>query len=217
MLALSCALPSAFQSCDDLKQTFQANQCCGATLHHPLANPLYSPLKDTITKHAHVMTQLARMDPNTELSAQFLANLPYMQPIGTHTAHICEATDAAYSTEAVIQDGVSGDTDYPFGDIKVLATVGEYDAKTGYMLVGVPDGMGAYLLDDKTVRTSLMLLIWIAPPNSLDLSTDFAYLIALPSFVSAMFCHVYWPAALLRRHAFLALPLARAGALRLPE
>merc|ERR1719197_345476 len=30
--------------------------------------------------------------------------------------------------------------------------MGEIDKKTGYMLVGVPDGMGAYLLDDTTIR-----------------------------------------------------------------
>jgi hypothetical protein len=29
---------------------------------------------------------------------------------------------------------------------------GEYDAKTGYVPVGVPDGMGAYLKDQSTVR-----------------------------------------------------------------
>ena len=34
----------------------------------------------------------------------------------------------------------------------MLATVGEYDKASGYMLVGVPDGMGAYLLDETTVR-----------------------------------------------------------------
>jgi hypothetical protein len=42
--------------------------------------------------------------------------------------------------------------DYPYGKIKVLATVGEYDKTSGFMLVGVPDGMGAYLKDDTTVR-----------------------------------------------------------------
>lgn len=56
------------------------------------------------------------------------------------------------SQTAVVMDGESGDVDYPYGKIKVLNTVGEYDAETGYMIVGVPDGMGAYLVDDKTVR-----------------------------------------------------------------
>eukprot|EP00930_Biecheleria_cincta_P082155 TRINITY_DN7180_c0_g1_i2.p1 TRINITY_DN7180_c0_g1~~TRINITY_DN7180_c0_g1_i2.p1 ORF type:complete len:807 (-),score=143.12 TRINITY_DN7180_c0_g1_i2:210-2318(-) len=74
-----------------------------------------------------------------------------LKPIGSHTAHICEATDAAYSN-AEVKDGSSGDTGYPFGQIKPLLTVGEFDKATGFMLVGVPDGMGAYLVDDSTVR-----------------------------------------------------------------
>lgn len=91
------------------------------------------------------------MAHNSTPRAVSLASQPNLKPIGYHTAHICEATDAAYSTAAAV-DGQSGDTDYPFGDIKVLATVGEYDPKSGYMLVGVPDGMGAYLKDKDTVR-----------------------------------------------------------------
>ena len=88
---------------------------------------------------------------NATPSTISLANQPNLKPIGYHTAHICEATDAAYSTAGAV-DGQSGDMDYPFGTIKVLATVGEYDPTSGYMLVGVPDGMGAYLKDKDTVR-----------------------------------------------------------------
>ena len=50
-----------------------------------------------------------------------------------------------------IVDGASGDVDYPFGKIKPIATVGEYDSDAE-LVVGVPDGMGAILLDDETVR-----------------------------------------------------------------
>ena len=78
--------------------------------------------------------------------------LETFKPIGTHTAHICEATDAAWSSSAVIADGMSGDTEYPYGDIKVLATMGEYLPSTGYMLVGVPDGMGS--VKAATARTA---------------------------------------------------------------
>merc|ERR1711920_114910 len=76
-------------------------------------------------------------------------------PVGYHTAHIAEATDCKYADpplNCTALDGESGDTNYPFGDIRVLCTVGEYDKKTGHMLVGVPDGMGSYLVDDETVR-----------------------------------------------------------------
>ena len=81
------------------------------------------------------------------------------KPVGTHTAHLAEATDAKYGVCAggegeafCAVDGESGDTNYPHGALKVLATVGEVNPHTGHMLVGVPDGMGAYLLDDDTVR-----------------------------------------------------------------
>ena len=54
------------------------------------------------------------------------------KPIGTHTAHICEATDILYADPPVeIADGKSGDVGYPYGDIKVLCTVGEYLPGTG--------------------------------------------------------------------------------------
>jgi len=101
--------------------------------------------------------------------------------IGANTELIPEATDALYSNVTVV-DGKSGDTAFPFGKMKPLATVGEYDICTGTFsrkilaqlvemilddcsnnlfpliffagdnIVGVPDGMGAYLLDDETVR-----------------------------------------------------------------
>lgn len=48
-------------------------------------------------------------------------------------------------------------TAFPHGNLKPIATVGEYDKTTGYMPVGVPDGMGAMLKDATTVR-----VIWQA-------------------------------------------------------
>jgi len=62
-----------------------------------------------------------------------------------------EASDASI-TGAEVKDGKSGDTDFPFGNLKTLFTVGEYSTQTGQMLTGVPDGMGAYLVDDDTAR-----------------------------------------------------------------
>ena len=72
-------------------------------------------------------------------------------PIGSISALIAESTDAVHAGITPV-DGESGATDFPHGNLKVLATVGEYNEQTGYMLVGVPDGMGAYLIDDETVR-----------------------------------------------------------------
>jgi hypothetical protein len=74
--------------------------------------------------------------------------------IGQTTALIPEASDAAVSG-APVKDGQSGDTDFPHGNLKTLATMGEVSRcpnSYGKTLVGVPDGVGAYLADDATVR-----------------------------------------------------------------
>jgi hypothetical protein len=74
--------------------------------------------------------------------------------IGSNTALLPEASDAAISG-ATVADGESGDTDFPFMDMKTLLTAGERSVcpeSYGYKLTGVPDGMGAMLLDDETVR-----------------------------------------------------------------
>ena len=75
--------------------------------------------------------------------------------IGATTALLPEASDAAVSG-APVQDGMSGDTDFPFGNLKPIGTVGEtsvcQDRYLGTKWTGVPDGMGAYLTDDQTVR-----------------------------------------------------------------
>ena len=74
--------------------------------------------------------------------------------IGSTRELIVEAQDAAVSG-ATVKDGQSGDTDFPFGEIKAIATMGERsvcDESTGQTVVGKPDGVGAYLLNDRTVR-----------------------------------------------------------------
>lgn len=74
--------------------------------------------------------------------------------IGSITDLIVEAGDAAVSG-APVEDGKSGDINFPFGEIKPIVTVGERsvcDESYGETMVGWPDGMGAYLLDDETVR-----------------------------------------------------------------
>lgn len=78
----------------------------------------------------------------------------YGNAVGSNTALLAEASDAAV-TGATVADGMSGDTDFPFMDMKVLLSSGERSVcpeSYGYKLTGVPDGMGAMLLDDDTVR-----------------------------------------------------------------
>lgn len=77
-----------------------------------------------------------------------------LKTIGSHTALLPEAQDASHCPDVAecTKDGESGDIEFPFGNMKPVATVGEVSATTGEMLVGVPDGMGSYLSDDETVR-----------------------------------------------------------------
>lgn len=74
--------------------------------------------------------------------------------IGTITELLPESSDAM-RVGALVEDGKSGATNFPHGPIKALFTVGEINAcEENHMDVytGVPDGMGAYLVDDDTVR-----------------------------------------------------------------
>ena len=72
--------------------------------------------------------------------------------IGETTALIPQA-GSSYEPED-LQDGESGDTDFPYGDFKALATVGEIDPDNSLALTGYPDGQAAWLLDEDTVRVA---------------------------------------------------------------
>jgi hypothetical protein len=64
--------------------------------------------------------------------------------IGETTALIAEA--------GLPKAGEVSNTNFPHGDFKALATVGEVDAETGMALTGYPDGQAAWLADEDTVR-----------------------------------------------------------------
>ena len=75
-----------------------------------------------------------------------------MANIGETTALIPQA-GSSYRPED-LQDGGSGDTGFPYGEFKALATVGEIDPANGHVLTGYPDGQAAWLLDEDTVRVA---------------------------------------------------------------
>lgn len=75
--------------------------------------------------------------------------------VGSTMDLIPEANDASRTPNTTVMDGKSGDTDFPHGNLKAIATVGERsvcDESKGEKITGVPDGLGAYLVDDHTVR-----------------------------------------------------------------
>ena len=75
-----------------------------------------------------------------------------MANIGETTALIPQS-GSSYKPED-LQDGGSGATDFPYGDFKAIATVGEIDASNGHVLTGYPDGQAAWLQDEDTVRVA---------------------------------------------------------------
>ena len=105
---------------------------------------------------------------HTGTTAATSADTADLKPLGYHTALIAEASDARSSTSLLL-DGASGDTDFPHGNLKAICTVGEYDKTSGYMPVGVPDGMGVMLEDADTVR-----VVWQAE--------SYGYIAQYPSY-----------------------------------
>jgi len=73
-----------------------------------------------------------------------------MVNIGETTALIPQS-GSSYRPED-LQDGESGATDFPYGNFKAIATVGEIDPGNGHVLTGYPDGQAAWLKDEDTVR-----------------------------------------------------------------
>lgn len=75
--------------------------------------------------------------------------------VGSITELIPEANDASRVNGTTVEDGKSGNIDFPYGNIKAIATVGERSVcpeSKGDKITGVPDGLGAYLVNDHTVR-----------------------------------------------------------------
>lgn len=74
-----------------------------------------------------------------------------VRSIGSNTQLWAEAGDAG-KDHHLKKDGKSGDVEFPFAQVKPLFTIGEYGAKSGYMVTGPPDGQGVMLLDESTIR-----------------------------------------------------------------
>eukprot|EP00746_Dinoflagellata_sp_MGD_P152769 gnl/MRDRNA2_/MRDRNA2_83870_c0_seq1.p1 gnl/MRDRNA2_/MRDRNA2_83870_c0~~gnl/MRDRNA2_/MRDRNA2_83870_c0_seq1.p1 ORF type:complete len:771 (-),score=170.08 gnl/MRDRNA2_/MRDRNA2_83870_c0_seq1:463-2601(-) len=102
---------------------------------------------DCKASHSLMMTNPGVMS----LHDDFCKHAAMLKPVGGNDQVLCEASDAGTDPQYLI-DGKAGNTNFPHGDFKVLATAGEYNPKTYDLLTGVPDGIGAYLKDASTVR-----------------------------------------------------------------
>jgi len=99
-----------------------------------------------------VLGTLTEGEALLEALDQFSANGGY--GVGSITELLAEAADAE-ATGYAVEDGKSGNIEFPHGNLKPIATVGEMslcEESSGQKLIGVPDGVGAYLADDDTVR-----------------------------------------------------------------
>lgn len=79
-----------------------------------------------------------------------------VKPIGWHSARLAESGDASDGSGnpeyQYIGDGKDGKTEWGFGPLAPILTIGEHDVNTGYVPVGVPDGIGIMKTEQDTVR-----------------------------------------------------------------
>jgi hypothetical protein len=152
-----------------------------SNLKYPLAGPA-GPLDggpDTLmglrVAHASVVYDA---NPWTGVPFDFESDVATLKTIGEVTAQMPEATTAGTNPD-LLMDGGAGSKDYPYlSNLKPIATVGEYDAKTGYVLTGWPDGDAAWLADEDTIRVayqseSYARLSWETYPSTMKSGATF--------------------------------------------
>jgi len=153
-VALLALRPVAGQSgtCKDVKSLFKDSGCCGT-----LSKALPEVLPSWTCPGGHGMCNCEKTKnalagiPGAMFPEHFCSHAEHLKPVGYRSAPIPEATDAG-SDPSLLVDGQPGNVEWPHGNLKVLATVGEINENTGAILTGVPDGNGAYLKDATTVR-----------------------------------------------------------------
>lgn len=119
-------------------------------MRFPLAGPVGAPMGLRIA-HASVVYDA---NPYTGVAFDFESDMATLKTIGEVTAQMPEATTAGDNAD-LLMDGGAGSKDYPFlSNLKPIATVGEYDAETGHVLTGWPDGDAAWLADEDTIRVA---------------------------------------------------------------
>jgi len=143
---------AASLTCGELKAFYKEQACCGQP-----SRELSEGVPESFCTSSAGVCACERMKtalagvPGAMFPVDFCSDMEHIKPVGFRSAPICEASDAL-GDASLLQDGQAGNIDFPHGTLKVLATVGEVNERTGAMLTGVPDGNGAYLLDATTVR-----------------------------------------------------------------
>jgi len=150
---LSAAAQGSGSNCSAVKQYYQEQQCCGQPGKALSgAAPAWACASSApgVCDCERMRNALAGV-PGAMFPAELCAHMAHLRPVGSRSEPICEAGDALGRAEW-LRDGFAGNTAFPHGLLKVLATVGEVDPLSGSMLTGAPDGQGAYLRDAETLR-----------------------------------------------------------------
>lgn len=147
-------------NCGDVKGLYKSAECCGAPEKDM---PLPDEHTEAIARKAgwwpnslfgvdcEKATQLMLGFAGVSLPKNFCETVNNLKTVGGTDQPMCEASDAGEDAEFLV-DGKAGNTNFPHGDFKVLATAGEITHENGALLTGAMDGLGAYLLDAETVR-----------------------------------------------------------------
>ena len=131
-------------SCGDIRTFYQAQSCCGESERaldfsssegSSFSNSVCESGSPVGVCHCEKAMHLLSQVDGVQFPVEFCAHMAAVKPVGFHDQPICEASDAG-NNAAYLVDGMAGNTNFPHGNIKVLATVGEVDPTTGAMLTG---------------------------------------------------------------------------------
>ena len=133
-------------SCGNVRTFYQAQNCCSEG-EEPMPLDFSTSEGSSFSSsvcgasspagvcHCEKAMQLLSQVEGVQFPAEFCNHLAEVKPVGYHDQPICEASDAGNNAEYLV-DGKAGNTNFPHGNIKVLATAGEVDPRTGSMLTG---------------------------------------------------------------------------------
>lgn len=187
LASLASAAASQAPTCGDVKAFYQSEACCGSPAKALGAGPAWACTSPAgVCDCERTKASLAGV-PGAMFPADFCQHMQHVKPVGHRSAPICEASDAR-GNPALMVDGQPGNISFPHGLLKVVATVGEANPRTGAMLTGVPDGNGAYLKSAGVVR----YIYQSESYGPLNRQENFPYFVNEPEHVGFTGSHIHY-------------------------
>jgi len=144
--------------CGTVKQLYKSAGCCGSpNTDMPIPDQHAKAIAHEVAWYPHIQdcekarAILLGIDGVASVPDHLCEHAAMLKPVGGTDVPLCEASDAGNNPNFLV-DGQAGNTNFPHGDFKVLATSGEVTHEAGSLLTGAMDGLGAYLIDADTVR-----------------------------------------------------------------